>query len=275
MLKKQSYFKSIPIILLIALLAGCGKDDNPTRHAENLLNGPNDIVFDEVNNRYLASNWAGNNIAAIDLDGSQQIFKNNVPRVHGMEIRDSVLYAASNYNLLLINLSTAETIANISVMSSRTLSHIALDSSHFVYLVDWTALKLFRVDVNNKTSEVLYSFEAIPGGVCYEKNNNRLIILSFEDNAPILGYSLSTGDLYTVKNTNIDEPVAICRDADNNYYITSFSNNSVYKFANDFSTGPEIISSGHNSPSGLGYNRRDHTLGVTNYDSNRIDFIVL
>ena len=242
-------------------------------YAQNLLNGPNDIVFDEANNRYLVANWAGNSIVAIDLDGNQQLFIDSVSHAHGMECRDSVLYVASDHSLVLINLFTAEIIENINVSYSQNLSHITLDSSHFVYMTDWSVRRLFRVDLNNRTSTILYSFSAIPGGVSYDENNNRLIILSYVNNAPILGYNLSTGNLSTIINTSISNHVAICQDASSNYYITSSSDNIVYKFGNNFTTGPEIISSGHNYPSGLGYNRRDHIIGVTNYNSNSIDLI--
>jgi len=199
----------------------------------------------------------------------------DTPHAHGMECRDSVLYVASNNNLVLINLSTKQIIETINVSNAQTLSHITLDSSHFVYMTDWSALKLFRVDLNNNTATSLYSFSAIPGGVSYDESNNRLIILTFVENAPILGYNISTGNLFTIINTNISYHVAICQDANSNYNITSFSDNNVYKFENNISTGPEIISTGHNRPSELGYNRRDHTIGVTNYDSNSIDLILL
>jgi sugar lactone lactonase YvrE len=242
---------------------------------QNLLNGPNDIVFDEANNRYLVANWAGNSIVAIDSNGHQQLFRNNVIHAHGMEIRDSVLFIASYHNLVLINLSSAEIIASINVPNSQNLGHITLDSSHFVYMTDWSSQRLFRIDVNNQTSTSLRSFSTIPVGVCFEEENNRLIILTLVHNAPILGYNISTGNLFTIINTSINDPDAICQDADGNYYITSFSDNVVCRFRNDFLTGPEIISSGHDGPSGIGYNRKDNTIAVTNYNSNRIDFIQL
>jgi hypothetical protein len=49
----------------------------------------------------------------------------------------------------------------------------------------------------------------------------------------------------------------------------------VYRFGYDFSSGPEIISTGHGGPSGIGYNRHDNIIGVTNYNFNSIDFIQL
>ena len=82
-------------------------------YSQNLLNGPNDILFDEKNNRYLVANWIGNSIVAIDLQGDQYYFKNRISHAHGMEIIDSLLCVASYHNLLLIDLSTADIIQNI------------------------------------------------------------------------------------------------------------------------------------------------------------------
>ncbi|MCW8961519.1 MAG: T9SS type A sorting domain-containing protein [Ignavibacteriaceae bacterium] len=117
--------------------------------------------------------------------------------------------------------------------------------------------------------------DPIPGGLSYEVNNNRLILLIFVDNAPILAYNLASGNIDTVRNTNINEPDAICRDLNGNYYITSFADNIVYRFDSNFAFNPEIISTGHSEPSGIGYNMSDNIIGVTNYNINRVDLINL
>jgi hypothetical protein len=49
----------------------------------------------------------------------------------------------------------------------------------------------------------------------------------------------------------------------------------VYRFDSMFAEQPVIISTGHNGPSGFGYNSRDHILGVTNYNSNSYSLINL
>jgi hypothetical protein len=244
-------------------------------HAQNLLNGPNDIVFESPNNRYLVANWAGNSIVVIDSLGNQSYFLNNVTHAHGMEIKDTILYVASHHNLLLIDLISASIIKNIYVPESEYLGHIAVDSSHFVYITDWSAKKLFKINSNDQTSITLYTFNATPVGISYQENNNRLIILTLVNNAPILVYNLINGVIDTVRNTNINNPDAICRDVNGNYYVTSFTENIVYRFGNDFSSGPEIISTGHGGPSGIGYNMPHNIIGVTNYDFNSIDLIQL
>ena len=42
-------------------------------HSQNLLNGPEDIIFDNKHNRILVSNWASGAIVAID--SSFNLFK--------------------------------------------------------------------------------------------------------------------------------------------------------------------------------------------------------
>ena len=243
--------------------------------SQNLLNGPNDIVFDSLNNRYLVSNWAGNSIVAIDSLGNQSYFRSNITHAHGMEIKDSILFVASYHNLLLIDLKSSSTINSIFVPGSEYLSHIALDSSHYVYVADWSVKKLFRININDQTSTTLLTLNPIPGGISYDGDNNRLILLIFVDNAPILAYNFASGNIDTVRNTNINEPDAICRDLNGNYYITSFTDNIVYRFDDNFAFNPEIISTGHSQPSGIGYNMSDNIIGVTNYNINRVDLINL
>jgi hypothetical protein len=192
-----------------------------------------------------------------------------------MEIKDDTLYLASHRNLLLIDLTSISIIESIYVADSEYLGHIALDSSHYVYVTDWSAQKLFRINLNDRTSTTLHTFGDMPVGISYEENNNRLIILTLVNNAPILAYNLTNGNVNTIRTTNITDPDAICRDATGNYYVTSFAENVVYRFESDFSSGPEIISTGHGGPSGIGYNMRDNILGVTNYNFNSIDLVQL
>lgn len=256
------------ILLFVFLLSG-------SVQSQNLLNGPNDIVFDSLNNRYIVSNWAGNSIVAIDSLGNQSYFLNNVSHAHGMEIKDSILFVASFHNLLLLNLSSASIIASIYVSGSEYLGHIAIDSTNYVYITDWSARKLFRININDQTTMMLHTFTQIPVGISYEENNNRLILLTLTDNASILAYNLAGGNIDTVISTNIDDPDAICKDLNGNYYLTSFSENIVYRFNGDFSSSPEIISTGHGGPSGICYNITDNIIGVTNYNFNTISLIQL
>jgi hypothetical protein len=65
------------------------------------------------------------------------------------------------------------------------------------------------------------------------------------------------------------------RDQQGNFYLSVWSNGEIIRYNSDFSNQPELISSGHNGPSGLGYNLLENMLGVTNYNSNSISLVPL
>jgi hypothetical protein len=43
------------------------------------------------------------------------------------------------------------------VPESEYLGHIAVDSSHYVYITDWSAKKMFKINSNDQTSTTLYT----------------------------------------------------------------------------------------------------------------------
>lgn len=256
------------LLILVLAIPFCGR-------GQNLLSGPNDIVFDESHNRYLVSCWAGNKIVAIDIQGNQSLFRDNVTRAHGMQIRDSVLYIASYRNLLVLDLATAGVVKSIPVPNAQYLGHLTLDDFRHVYISDWSAKKIFRVDVFADTASLFLSVTDIPVGIWFDALNSRLILLSFVQNAPIRAISLPGGILSTITTTSITNTDAICRDANGNYYVSSLTGNTVYRFDASWVGTPVIVATGLGGPSGLGYNARDNVLGVTNYDSSTITLVPL
>ncbi len=259
------------IILLLALIL------TVNIHPQNLLNGPDDIVFDVKYNRYLIGNWAGNMIVALDSNENQMVFKTNIPFCHGMELYGDTLYAASGNKILGIDINNAQTIKDITVPGSSRLGHITLDTlNNILYVSDWNVEKIFRVNINTNTPSVLVnSGIETPVGILLDPNYNQLILLTFEANAPIKAVNLTSGEVTNITSPGYDHPDAITRDKFGCIYVSSFTEGIVYRFDSVFSVPPEIISSEHNQPSGFGYNCRDHILGVTNYNTNSYSLITL
>ena len=246
-------------------------------NSQNLLDGPDDIVFDEKNNRYFIGNWAGNMIVALDSNGNQTVFKTNIPFCHGMELFGDTLYTASASQILGININNALTIKNITVPGSARLGHITLDTvSNILYASDWYVKKIYKVNINTSTPSVLVnSGIETPGGVLYDGNRNRIILLIFDTNTPIKAVNPSTGQVTNITSEGYDNLDAIARDKYGSIYVSSFTQGLVYRFDSTFTVQPVIISTGHSGPSGFGYNSRDHILGVTNYNSNSYSLINL
>jgi hypothetical protein len=246
-------------------------------HSQNLLNGPDDIVFDAKYNRYLIGNWAGNMIVALDSNGNQTIFKTNIPYCHGMELYGDTLYAASTDKILGININNAQTVKNITVPGSSRLGHITLDTlNNILFVSDWNIKKIYKVNINTNTPTVLVnSGIETPVGVLFDRIHNRIILLTFYSSTPIKAVDPSSGQVTNITSTGYNYLDAITKDMYGSIYVSSFTEGTVYRFDSIFSSQPEIISSGHSGPSGFGYNNRDHILGVTNYNSNSYSLITL
>lgn len=243
--------------------------------AQNLLLGPNDVVFDESRNRYLASSWSGNAVIALDAQGNQSVFKSPVPHAHGMEIRDSLLFVASDQRILVLHAETAALLDSFTVPGAQTLGHIALDDPAYVYASDWTARKIFRIDLAADTAGALVSLTDMPMGLWLEPENGRLVFLTYVNNAPVRAVSLPGGVMSTIRTTTINAADALCRDAAGRYYVSSLSGNAVHLFQPDWSGDPVVLANGLAGPSGLGYNARDGILGVTNYNAGIVSFLAI
>jgi len=246
-------------------------------HSQNLLNGPDDIVFDEKYNRYLIGNWAGNIIVALDSNGNQTVFKTNIPYCHGMELYSDTLYAASANRILGIDINNTQILKDITVPGSSRLGHITLDTiNNILYASDWNVKKIYKVNINTSTPSVLVnSGIETPVGILFDVNHNRIILLTFNANTPIKAVDPSSGQVTNITSQGYDYLDAIAKDKYGSIYVSSFTQGLVYRFDSTFASQPVIISTGHNGPSGFGYNSRDHILGVTNYNSNSYSFINL
>jgi hypothetical protein len=104
---------------------------------------------------------------------------------------------------------------------------------------------------------------------------NRLVLCQFLDNMPLHAISLSNYLVTPIATANYDRLDAIVRDQSGNFYVSVWSSGEIIRFDSDFNNMPEVISTGHNGPSGLGYNSSEHVLGVTNYNTNTISQIPL
>ena len=92
-------------------------------------------------------------------------------------------------------------------------------------------------------------------------------------NTPLHAVSLSNYAVTPMGTPYHDQLDAIVRDPAGNFYLSVWSTGEIIRYNSDFSNMPEFISSGHNGPSGLGYNAEEDLLGVTNYNSNSISLI--
>ncbi|UCE17258.1 MAG: SMP-30/gluconolactonase/LRE family protein [Gemmatimonadota bacterium] len=253
-------------------------------YPQNLLNNPESAVFDEVNNRYLVSNWGDGGVVQIDNDGVQSYFNTDFLGAHniaGLHIVGNTLYAACNTGpnagLIGFDLTTGETISNLYITGMQLLNDITSDTSGYLYVTEYNTDRIFKVRRNDQSySTFVTASLSSPNGILFDRRNNRLLVISESSpGAPVLSVNLQDSTLTVLTNMNLAACDGLTQDDEGNIYISSWSTGSVYRFDREFSDPRQVVSSGHEGPADIGFNKRDNIVVVPNFNGNRMDLVTI
>jgi hypothetical protein len=243
---------------------------------QNLFNGPESVAFDSLQNRYLVSNYYDGSIVQVDSDGNQSYFITGLGHCLGNTILNGVIYVSTADSVVMgIDLATAQVVDVFGLTVNNHVDGVTTDTSGFLYVVD-TGGRILKIDLTTDDYSIFVSSGLSTGlqDIIFDKENNRLLAVSYFQNAPVQGIDLSDSSVYVVVNTSFGNFDGITRDQFGNTYVATYSNSgSIYRYDPEFALGPELISSGHQGPAGLDYNQRDNILAVPNFYGNTVDFI--
>ena len=246
--------------------------------AQNLLNGPETILFDEARDRYLVSNMNTGNVVQIDRYGSYTVFYSGImSHCYGLHIVGDTLFAGSNFNtvqqgVVMLDLNTGEYLGKIRPAGMQFANDIASDSSGNIYVTDTFANKVFKIRLSDMLSSDLTTI-VTPNGIYYDAVNDRLLV-AVNTNSPVWAVNPVTGDLsaasafYSVYD-GFDE------DRRHHLYATDSDLGVVFRFDSTLMAERVVVSSGHNVPEGIDFNILHSTLAVPNLFGNTIDFLPL
>ncbi|MEJ2495531.1 MAG: hypothetical protein P8Y79_14535, partial [Ignavibacteriaceae bacterium] len=173
---------------------------------DNLLNNPESVVFDSLNNRYLVSNWADGNIVVINSWGQQEYFNTELEQTAGLHIVENILYVASsigvNTGIIGFDLLTGTIVFDVDITEKQLLNDITSDNSGNLYVSDCEADKIFKVNISNMTYSIFVeSGLGYPNGIYFDKYNNRLLVLNGElPYNPIIAVNLTDSSVSTIVN---------------------------------------------------------------------------
>ncbi|MCP4631288.1 MAG: T9SS type A sorting domain-containing protein [candidate division Zixibacteria bacterium] len=243
-----------------------------------LLDGPESVVYDTINSCYLVSNANNGMIVSIDESGNQDEFISGLSIPLGIHIHGSILYVSTNEPTMLvgIDLNDPDIIWSMYIPEAIGLSGITTDSSGYLYVADQGG-KLIQVDLEDDVYSVLIN-SGLPGGpqgVTFDPENNRLIIVGFQANSPLVAVNLSDTSVTRLMNTSIGQFIGISRHVDGNYYISSWRTGAVYFVDGSFNYPPELFSGSHSQPTGLYCDALNNVLAVPNFGSNSLDLLPL
>ncbi len=195
------------------------------------LNGPESIEWDEANSRWLIGNKGNGTILARSEAGTLSNFVTGIPSgPYGIEILGNVLYACEGGFIRGYDLASGSNLFTLN-LNGTFLNGLTSDGVGNLYATDFSAKKIFKVDVNAVTFSTLASGLAkTPNGIIYDGENNRCLYVTWGTNAPINAINLTTNAISTVLATTLSNCDGITRDSCGNYYVSSWGNNKLNKF---------------------------------------------
>ncbi len=242
--------------------------------SQNLLDGPESIIYDSLYQRYLASNYHSGELIQIDRFGVQSVFVDNGLPNMGLAITGGAVYVGGETRITGYDLATGTEIMNILIPGGVNINDVAVDSSGYLYASDVFAHKIWRVNLSDHT-HTAYISQGIdsPNGIYFDAENNRLLMCSFRTRSPIEAVDLNTGVLSTVTTTNGSNYDGLTQDVFRNYYVSDLSCNCIHRFDPDFSEEPEVVYSFGVGPTDITYNVHDNILIVPLMNSNAYQLI--
>jgi hypothetical protein len=238
------------------------------------LNGPESIDFDATNNRYLIANKNNGKILQRAANGTITDFVTNIsPNPYGLEVVGNVVYACCSGQVKGFDLTTGAEVFNVNV-GGTFLNGITHDNNGNLYVTDFTAKVIYRINI---ATQQFYPFASSlvnsPNGIIFDQPSNSLVFVSWGTSAKIKRCLLSDSSVTTLVTTAYNNIDGIARNAAGDFFISVWSNNSVFKYNNDFTTVPQLIINGLSSPADIYYNTATDTLAIPNSGNNTITFV--
>jgi len=186
------------------------------------------------------------------------------------------LYITYGNHVKAIDIYTSEQIFNIYLSGAVDADGVAMANDGFLYIVTHNN-RIYKVDVELQTAEVFINsgIGTYAQDMIFDEEYNRLLICSYQDNCPIYAVNLPDGLITTAVETNLNNLDGLAQDSDGNVYVACWGTNTIYKYDNEFTTDPEIVSENHNGPSGIEINNIDNLLYVSNFYSDNVNTIPL
>lgn len=238
------------------------------------FNGPESIDFHAPSNRYFISNTQTGSIKYRNPDGSiGTLISNLTPAPYGIEIIGDTLYACCASFLRGYDINTGQQVISINT-GATFLNGITHDNNGNIYVTDYTGKRIHRVRYLENTSNIMISgLTANPNGIIYDQVHNRCVYVNWGSNAKIMQLNLSDSTVSVLQQTSYTNIDGIARDNNDNYYIAVWGNNSIVRYAANFSTSAEIVATGMNKPADIYYNLNTDTLAVPNSGNNTISLL--
>ncbi len=235
--------------------------------------GPESVEHDAAGQRYFVSNTGNNSISQRSYAGVVTPFATGLPAApYGIELMGDTLFACMGGAIRGYSTVDAVEVFNLNLGASF-LNGITTDGE-FLYATDFSAKKIFKVNVEQLTYTTLVSSTGnTPNGIVWDPTMGRLWVAGWGSGAKIKSYNRDTGaelSTYTTTLSNID---GITLDCQGRIIVASWSPAQLTRFENSFTQAPFVLlSTGLSNPADLDYDSVNDLICVPNSGSNTVIF---
>ncbi len=245
----------------------------PNLSHSQLLGQPESAVYDQPRKRYLVSNYFNGRIIAIDENGTQSVFAEGKSSSAGLHIIDDTVYVGcGGEGVLAYNLVTGEEVMDILIPGSILLNDVTSDTSGNLYVSDPYGDKIYKIQLSDRSYSTLVDWVEWPNGLYFDKKLNRLLGCTSTERI-IYSIDMNDGTLTELVNVGTGHLDGLAEDNARNIYVSSQGPEAVYRYNSDFTSPREMVSSGHNGPADIYYNKWLGVLVVPNIAGNTVDFV--
>jgi hypothetical protein len=260
-----------------------------------LYDAPDQAVWDSSSRSWYVSNLGGG--ISLDRDGYGWIVKldetgevidprwvENLDAPSGMVIAGKLLYLVDRDGLYEIDIATAKIKHLYKVAEPLFLNDVALGPDGELYMSDFSAQRIYRIDPKSKDVEIFIESEDLdtPDGLYVD--GNKLIVASWgpivdpatfatSRRGAVLSVDLKTKKIksYLKKGLGVGNLEGIAKVGDD-YYITDWMSGYLLRVGK---TGFEVVLSGLKNPTDPNYAEELGVLAIPEHGTNRVLFINL
>ncbi|MCZ6674079.1 MAG: hypothetical protein O7C75_14205 [Verrucomicrobia bacterium] len=281
-------------LLLVSIMIGVGglsaQESNPP-----VYDAPDQAVWDSSSRSWYVSNLGGG--ISLERDGYGWIVKldetgavidprwvENLDAPSGMVVAGKLLYVVDRDGLYEIDIATAKINHLYKITDPMFLNDVAVDSDGKLYVSDFSAQRIYRVDPKRKHVEIFIESEKLdtPDGLYVD--GNKLIVASWgpiidpatfatSRKGAVLSVDLKTKKIksYLKEGLEVGNLEGIAKVGDD-YYITDWMSGLLLRVSK---TGFEVVVSGLKNPTDPNYAEELGVLAVPEHGTNRVLFIKL
>jgi len=232
------------------------------------FNAPESVEHDAANNRWIVGQNGGNVVTIYSpASGTLTNFGTTITSgPHGIEVLGDTVYVCDGGRIRGYDISTGAQVFNVNLGASF-LNGLTSDGNHTLFATDFSAKRIYRVDVPTQNYNIMVTTVKTPNGIIYDGPNNRCVFVTWGSNAPVQAMSLVDSTVSTLLNTTMGNCDGITRDQSGNWYVTAWTGNQLFRIDPAFASAPVSVMSGLSSPADIDINAAGDSIGIPNSGS--------